>query len=160
MPEKKEFSISSFFFCIIIYISIKEREKERKMEEMKHIGFRIIKLLNYYIKFLKEEKMEKYVLRERTFLTFLFSSFFFCIIIIYKYQRKKEGKMEEMKHIGFRIILLNYYIESLRGNKIEKYVLQERTFLTCFFFIRTLYNDLEELEKLFVFLFFIFHCVE
>ena len=51
------------------------------MEEMKHIGFRIIKLLNYYIKFLKEEKMEMYVLRERTFLTCLFSSFFFCIII-------------------------------------------------------------------------------
>lgn len=41
--------------------------------------------------------------------------------------------MEEIKHIGFRIILLNYYIKCLRGEKIEKNVLQERTFLTCFF---------------------------
>lgn len=44
--------------------------------------------------------------------------------------------MEEIKYIGFLIILLNYSIKSLRGEKIETYVLQERTFLTCLFFLK------------------------
>lgn len=42
--------------------------------------------------------------------------------------------MEEIKHIDLWIILLNYYIKCLKGEEIEKYVLQERTFLTCFIF--------------------------
>lgn len=66
--------------------------------------------------------------------------------------------MEEIKHIGFRIILLNYYIKCLRGEKIEKYVLQERTFLTCFI-LRNVLQWFRRTGEAICF-FFIFYCVE
>lgn len=66
--------------------------------------------------------------------------------------------MEEIKRIGFRIILLNYYIKLLRGEKIEKYVLQEKTFLTCFFLMNVVQWFRRTGEA--ICCFFIFYCVE
>lgn len=67
--------------------------------------------------------------------------------------------MEEIKHIDFRIILLNFYIKSLKGDKIEKYVLQERTFSTCFFFKNVVQWFRRTVEDI-CFFFFIFYCME